>query len=88
LRQQTLFAFILNAFFQSFLWGVDAGLFCPAINSSTSGVSGAAGRLRAPAQWKELRAAGVLPEPEKTTIQKGYLRVSIPANGLIVVEIK
>jgi xylan 1,4-beta-xylosidase len=40
------------------------------------------------AQWKQLRSAAKLPEPETAQIIDGHLKVSIPSEGLAVIEIK
>lgn len=39
-------------------------------------------------QWKQLRAAGQLPAAEPAQLQAGHLRISVPPEGLAVVEIK
>ncbi|MCU1310670.1 MAG: Beta-xylosidase [Candidatus Angelobacter sp.] len=39
-------------------------------------------------QWKQLRSAGKLPEPETAQIQDGHLKISVPSEGLAVIEIK
>jgi xylan 1,4-beta-xylosidase len=40
------------------------------------------------AQWKQLRSAAELPEPETAQINDGHLKVSVPSEGLALIEIK
>jgi xylan 1,4-beta-xylosidase len=40
------------------------------------------------AQWKQLRAAGELPTSETVPIQGGHLKLTLPPNGLAVLEVK